>query len=128
MAYLHCHSCNWSQDDFWDWNVCINRSGFYTLIAWPVRIGWGYNPISVFLSYVFVRKGYWWPRRIEHDKDVARELGWKRSDPHSWWLIGWEFKRMLRKFKEQTWLTWEAFKATKEPRCPKCGQDNFNVD
>jgi hypothetical protein len=125
MAFLHCHSCDWSQDDFWDFR--IRRGRGYFSIKW-LGLGWEYNPVSVFLSYVFGRKGYWWPRRIDFDDNCKRENGWKRRDPHSWYLIGQEFKSMRRKFKNMRWRTMEEFNKDKHAVCPNCGKQNFDVD
>lgn len=99
MAYLHCHHCHWSQDDFWDFS--------------------------------FGRYGY--PRRIEHDKCCIQDYGWKRFDPHSWWLIWYQFKRILRKFKNQKWWTEKSFRrdhrVLKLAYCPNCGsKTDFDID
>lgn len=123
MAFLHCHSCDWSQDDYWDFSI-RRGYGHFTVFGF----GWQYNPISCFLSYVFGRQGYWWPRRIDFDDNIAKECGWKRRDPHSWFLIVREFKRMIRKFKNQRWWTHEQFLADVDAVCPNCGKSNFDED
>jgi hypothetical protein len=106
----------------------LRRHGYYDLLRWPFRVSWGYNPVSSFLARVFERRGYWWPRRVRFDDYAAKDCGWKRSDPHSWYLVVWSFKRMLRTLRWQRWGTWEAFKAEKDPKCPHCGANNFDVD
>ena len=118
MAYLHCHTkgCCWSQDDWWDFSF-----GKY---------GWAYNPFSVFLSYVFGYKGYWFPRRIEFDSNWAKENNY-RIDPHSWWLAWREFKKIFWKFKRQKWWTeksWKKDYKAGKAVCPDCGQVNFDID
>jgi hypothetical protein len=128
MAYLHCHSCDWSQDDYWDFR--LTRKYGYLNIKW-LGIGWGYNPISCFLSELFGKHGYLRPRRIKFDSYAAKEYGWKRSNPHSWFLLMYEFKRMLRKFKDMRWKTHEAFRKDSDAdkaKCPHCGAVNFDVD
>lgn len=64
MSYLHCHSCNWGQDDFWSFKW--GKYGYWKLPV--IKLGWAYNPVSCFLSHVFTKRGYWRPRRIKHDK------------------------------------------------------------
>jgi len=120
MAYLHCHSCDWSQDDFWSFG--FHKYGYF----WR----WGYNPISYFLSIVFSWKyGYWRPQRREFDAWLAKDLGWKRNDPHSWWLIWFHFKKMLKSFKRQKWWTWKSWQKYKDTAiCPQCGDRNFDID
>ena len=128
MAFLHCHNCDWSQDDFWDFS--FGRYGYWRIPF--TKISWSYNPISCFMSHVFDKKGYWFPRRIQYDRYCIEDLGWKRADPHSWWLIWYQFKRMLRKFKRQKWRTEKAFRRDrilKLAYCPSCGsRDHFDID
>jgi hypothetical protein len=74
------------------------------------------------------------PRRIKHDKSVIEDYGWKRSDPHSWWLIWFEFKRMIRKFFHQKYWTYESWKRVVRkngdvwPTCPECGRKELDID
>ncbi len=129
MAYLHCHTknCDWSQDDFWSFKI-----GKYGYWKFPFsKFGIAYNPISVFLSYVCTKKGYWKPRRIVHDSSWAKEAGWSRKDPHSWWLAWQSFKDIFRRFKGQKWWTYESWKSDYDKGiavCPNCGQKNFDID
>lgn len=120
---VHCHSCGWSQDDFW--NFRWGRYGYWH--------GWGYNPISVFLSHLTGRNGLWRFRRCHFDSYVAKDYGWKRSDPHNWYLIWWQFKRLVGSFRRQAWWSEKAWiQATKKqgrwPDCPKCGQHALDID
>lgn len=100
----------------------------FTLNFKLFKIGWPYNPISCFLSHVFGRRGYIWPRRIEFDSSFIKESGWSRKDPHSWWLIKHEFGRMLRKFKTQRYRTYDDFKKDPHKVCPECGSDDLDID
>lgn len=115
MAYVHCHQCGWSQDDFWDFSW--RKYGYWH--------GWRYNPFSCFLSYV---DSYIKPRRITFDKWVAKESGWKRIDPHSWWLIWDRFKSMIKKFIKQKWWFEDSYYKDKKKKCPCCGNDKLCVD
>jgi len=127
MAFLHCHSCHWSQDDFW--NFRIGRNGYWKIPF--IKLYWKYNPISCFLMYVFKKNGYWFPKRIKFDEYVIKERSWKRKDPHSWFLILYEFKRMIRKFKRQKWWIYKNWKKDYDAgkaKCPNCGKINFDID
>lgn len=115
MAYVHCHNCDWSQDDFWSFK--------------------GYNPIRFFWKNVlWGRSGYWKPRRIEYDSSVIKEYGWKRTDPHSWWLLARAIRRIFKDFLHQKWWTYASWKKTVEkngnkwPVCPKCGKPELDID
>lgn len=129
MSFLHCHSCDFSQDDFWDFS--FGKHGYKKILFWY----WKYNPISLFLSYVFGQSnfskcGYIIPRRIKFGHEILEDYpNWKRHDPHSWWLIGHEFKSMIRKFKYQRYWTFEEFKR-KNPEyiCPICGKKELDID
>lgn len=124
MAYLHCHNCNFSQDDFWDFR--LGKYGYF----WH----WGYNPFSVFLMYVFGRHGFIKPHRIEFDRNVMAESGWKRRDPHSWWLIWLRVRNLIRTFKRQRWWTYNSFQTSCKirngawPPCPECGKRKLDID
>ena len=123
MAYLHCHDCDWSQDDFWDFS--FGKYGYWGISR---KLMWRYNPISCFLSYVFTKRGYWFPKRIDHDDFTAKECGWKRRDPHSWWLAWRGLKRTVRKFRTQEWWTHKAFEEEINKVCPKCNSTNLDID
>jgi len=135
MAYLHCHNhlCDFSQDDFWDFS--FGKRGYKKILFWY----WKYNPISCFLSYVFgqsnfSKHAYIIPRRIEFDKGCMEDHGWKRIDPHSWWLICDCFKSMIRKFKAQEYWTYNSWRKAVEknggqwPCCPICGKKELDID
>jgi hypothetical protein len=60
------------------------------------------------------------------------ENGWKRPDPHSWFLVWEQFKEIFRRFKKQVWWTNEAFQKDHKlgiAKCPNCGRkDQFDID
>lgn len=124
MAYVHCHNCNWSQDDFWDFG--IRRYGYWGR--------WGYNPISLFLSYATGQNGYLRPRWMSVPADYARERGLRRNRQHSWTCLARHFRRLLRRFWQQRWYTYAHWKGAvtvnggRWPRCPKCGQRDLDID
>ena len=106
MAYLHCHGCDWSQDDFWHK---------------------GYNPISL------MWKDFWSnikPRKVRFDKWFYIENKLKVKDyTWSWWMIYWNWKRHFKRFFTQkvwTYKKWE--KVRKDWKCPECGSNNWDID
>jgi hypothetical protein len=112
MAYLHCHNCAFSQDDFWSWG--------------------GYNPISFFIRNELTY--YLKPRRIDYGEEWAKEEVWKRCDPHSWFLLWNNFKSKLMRFFYQKWWTYKSWERAVErnngkwPACPKCGKHKLDID
>lgn len=125
MAFVHCTRCNWEQDDFWNFKIQFG-CGYFKFF----NIGWGYNPISLFFSHVFGQtfpkyfsQGYLIPRRIKFDKVWVMGNGWGRNDPHSWFLIWFEFKKMIKKLKKMHWWTENSFRNSKNKSCPKCGAE-----
>lgn len=123
MAYLHCHKCDFSQDDFWDFKPKFKKK-------FPF-IGFGYNPISYIICYI---GDYWKPRRVQCDIEEIEYCKWKRRDPFSWWILWWEIKRIAKGFKRQKYWTYNSWqKAIKKnsgkwPNCPKCGTNNLDID
>lgn len=132
MAYLHCHSCCWSQDDFWSKR---------------------YNPLTKLCSKI---KWLGIPRLIEFDKWVLHELCEYTNIPvlrfkthtqdiyvknhrnipststvkiFSWNMLVLEFVKELKIFKRQKWWTYKAWKKDKDSAtCPHCGKHNFDID
>jgi len=68
MAYIHCHSCDWSQDDFWDFK--IHKYGWYDGYNLFKKYGWGYNPIKMLIDDF---KHWGFPRWISFDSEGAKK-------------------------------------------------------
>ena len=117
MAYLHCHTCNWSQDDFWEWE--------WTWRVWKFR-PFGYNPISLFVDNIHA---YGVPRYIEFDISFAREHGLESPYIHSWRVLWWELKKSIRSVRDMKWWTWKSWRRHAEGAvCPQCKERNFDID
>jgi len=117
MAYLHCHSCDWSQDDFWDWKW-----------AWKFwrHKALGYNPISSLIDCILT---YSKPRYINYDWEFANDYGFKTPKIHSWRMLLFEISRLYQQFTTMEWGTFKAWKKHKLLAiCPKCGARNFDID
>jgi len=119
MAYLHCHNCDWSQDDFWTFR---------------------YNPITKFWDKI---KWLWKPKFIELDDWLIDDLEkytkiyvWKFKNSKrchkkvfSWDWLFLELVKNWRLFREQKWWTWKSWKKkSKTALCPKCKTHNFDID
>lgn len=124
MASLHCHSCHWSQDDFW--NFGFHRYGYWKR--------WRYNPFSCFLSHMFGCQGLWQPRRIEFDRWYAEQQGWRSHLRHSWIMAVYAFARIFKKFAQQHWWTEASWRRAIQqnggvwPCCPKCKAPDLDID
>jgi hypothetical protein len=117
MAYLHCHSCDWEQDDFWNWK--------WTWKIWKER-PFGYNPISLMIDYV---RRYMKPRYIEFDSHFAESIGFKSNRIHSWRFMLHEFNRNFRRVRKMKWWTEDSwYKSREDAVCPGCGDKNFDID
>lgn len=99
MAYIHCHNCDYSQDDFWSWR---------------------YNPIRRLLGEI---RWLWIPRMIVIEYRVfswvwlARCLRWRLTAPfrQRWWTYA-SWKRAIAK------------NGGRWPACPKCKQHRLRID
>lgn len=116
MAFIHCHECNWGQDDFWDKR---------------------YNPIRQFFGVNLPMT--WKPVFVKFDEWALKEMGVKyqpvlvgglrgQGEVHTWRLLWWHFARMLRKFRHQHWWTWGSYQRDKNKKCPKCGNRGLCID
>lgn len=103
MAFVHCHSCHWEQDDFWS-----------------VR---GYNPLRFFVTNEL--RWYWRPRLVNVDAPMGH--GQIPYYLHSWYLLIRSVRKLVRRLRTQHWWTYESWKRAikandgKWPPCPKCG-------
>ena len=124
MAYLHCHNCGWSQDDFWDWKIKWRE-----LFHWKSR-PFGYNPLSLILEDI---AEYYNFRFIEMDIGWMKENKYKGNKIHSWKLL-WKHGILihLRRLFNQKWWTYKQFKKDSDKniaKCPKCkSKSNFDID
>ena len=115
MAYLHCHSCDWSQDDFWSRR---------------------YNPLTKAWRDI---KWLWMPRFITFDMWLINDLQKYTRVPlikinrnhifsWNWWLL--EIVKEWKLFREQKWWTWESWEKENKDKaiCPNCGKKDFDMD
>lgn len=70
MAYLHCHSCDWGQDDFWSLRFRFRWKKF-SKSWWKLGLDFGYNPISKIINDI---KWLWRPRWFSLDTCIVAEL------------------------------------------------------
>ncbi|HUV85044.1 MAG TPA: hypothetical protein VMV86_04995 [Methanosarcinales archaeon] len=119
--YLHCHNCNWSQDDFWEED--------------------GYNPFSLsmdwlkerlFIDYIHMDKNYVSDMRglgfdFETKEDTEKGYGYliKGTD-----FVAMELMRKSRNIAKMTVKTFEEWKKVKDTfECPCCGShDELDID
>ena len=118
MAYLHCHSCDWSQDDFWSMRYNIFTK-IWSDIKWLIRPRaleldqWIINDIT---EYVNFKVSVWGERPC-----VAKVFSW------SWLLV--EIVKDIKNAWNMKWKTWKSWKRDRETAvCPQCGNRNFDID
>lgn len=118
MAYLHCHSCDWSQDDFY-------TKGYNPLTRMKDSIGWTIKPRMLNFDKWMVdeqKKYRYIPIFSKVDKKgFANVFSW------NWLLI--ELERDITSFLHMKWWTWKKWNKVKHKAvCPKCGDRNFDID
>jgi len=120
--YIHCFDCNWSQDDFWDYNIKWKK-----IFQWKSR-PFGYNPLSILLEDI---AEYWKPRYIIMDSYWAKEKGLKSNRVHSWWFIKNGFRRYKNVKKSMVYKTYDEYEKARKTgtlKCPKCGSYHLDID
>ncbi len=157
MAFLHCDSCGWQQDDFWNLRLGFRWKSYKK--SWR-KLGFsiGYNPISRMLGDV---RWLWVPRwkviddwiinditehtvkvKVRKRKKVVDQTNFKvkignRPDIYtvtenqvfSWEWLGVEFIKNWKSFRNMKWWTYKSWeKVRAEAVCPKCGDRNFDID
>lgn len=98
MAYVHCHHCGWSQDDFYKKD--------------------GYNPAKSLLD---------WNDALCSEKvnETFPDDPFLRKDKPSRTykeVIAEEFERCAKNIRNMHWTTWEQYKNDPHKGCPKCGK------
>jgi len=115
MAYLHCHSCDWSQDDFW------SKEGYHPFRSIPMD----YLRASLFKDKIYL------------DQHCIEGLGIRNNHGHDeegHWVSGKEYvlaqlKRKIRNIENMAVKTEAEWKLVKDDfKCPKCGSQNCDID
>lgn len=102
--FIHCHDCNWGQDDFWDKN--------------------GYNPINSvndLKENLFDDKFH---KPFNGDPVMSIHLNGK---PNSNWIAT-EFENVANRIRSMKWRTLEEFKKDPNKICPECKSENLDID
>ena len=110
MSYLHCHNCDFSQDDFWSPD--------------------GWNPIKNISSWKndFFREDFYEDRGM--DSNWKEEIGYGRDEiVTTQELLAYEFEKKASIIRNMKYRTLEEFKE-KNPDgiCPKCGKKELDID
>jgi hypothetical protein len=115
MSYLHCHNCNWSQDDFWEPSP-------------------GYNPFRKDLINDLEKSLF--EDKIEFDKGFIERYPnapyWTKDG--KFYISGTEYvamtlERKAKQIRNMSIRTWNEWKQVKDTwKCPKCGQRKSDID
>lgn len=139
MSFVHCHACNWQQDDFWSLGG-YNPLRYFVKNAIPtwskpemVRMDSSFMPKSP-LAW---RLGFAKVRMVPFHNDgkikqvFATSAGTEIPAPSmvrehmvfSWYMLAHEFASWCRKLHSQKWWTYESWrKAVRQGKggCPVC--------
>jgi hypothetical protein len=113
MAYLHCHACGWSQDDFWSgtgWNPEKSMDGQWDL---------------AFCDKVYLDHNFFEEAGLQ-DKMHEDEGGLWISGPD---LLAHELRQCASSVEGmvvRTYEEWEKVRPTFQ--CPECGSNNWDID
>ena len=113
MAYLHCHSCDWSQDDFWSMD--------------------GYNPFredtikdlkeNLFKEYLYYDE--WWIKELGIPYTRTKK-GAKVKSQH---VVGKILENKAKSiFNMDVKTNEEWVKVRLKWKCPECGSDDWDID
>ena len=106
MAYLHCHNCDWQQDDFWDKN---------------------YNPIRFLLN---------WEKDLLNDlsnldSSFTTDIQFIKDNGNITRreLIARELESHARTIRKMKFRTYEEYQRLNPDRiCPNCKQQELDID
>lgn len=123
MSFLHCHECEWSQDDFYE------KDGYN-----PLRQNWMDHYADSLLEDTvditeMVREYFEWVRN--RNKDTMENI-WNHfsiniceKDGDRWIMYGrdyvvWHLRNLADRFETQRWLTKEDWLNSNNRSCPNC--------
>ena len=107
MAFLHCHNCDWEQDDFYSVD--------------------GYSPAYYLKSW----NDYLCGEKLHKiDEQFTDNAGWlKENGPITTReVIARQYEKFARRIRTMKWITWEQFKAEPNKVCPECGSSDLDID
>lgn len=119
MAYLHCHNCGWSQDDFWeeDGYNPFRRDLIDDLKEYLFR-----DVINMDIGYVRDMRGLGFKCPAIKKEDGTYDI--KTTD-----FVAMELMRKARRISGMAVKTWEEWKQIKDTFvCPKCGKRELDID
>lgn len=101
--YLHCHNCDWQQDDFYHD---------------------GYNPAKYLMDWNEMLLSDSIDEQFSTDSNFVKERGpiSKRE------VLAQEYESYAKRIREMKWITYEQWKKEENKRCPKCGSIDLDID
>lgn len=111
MSYLHCHSCQWSQDDFWD-EKWYNPISFLEKNYKEELLNWDLSRIITMDKFDDKRRRHIGSETITEDEFIARQ-----------------FENWASKIRRMYYRTEEEFKKENpEWKCPICWKKDLDID
>lgn len=110
MAYLHCHKCGWSQDDFYHK---------------------GYNPAEFLTNWNDELFG---ENRFKLDQPFPGDSQWVKENGAITYreVIAQEYEKFARRIRNMKWVNYDDFLKDKKEgiaECPSCNsKTDFDVD
>lgn len=106
MAFLHCHNCDWEQDDFYDEN---------------------YNPqesLEHWNEFLFGERKHRLDQQFTDDSEFLHRYGPITTRE----VIAKEYEKFANRIRTMKWITFDDFKNDPNKTCPKCGSDKLDID
>jgi len=108
MSFLHCHSCNFLQDDYWDKN---------------------YNPVICFQDDLETLLEKNLDEVVEMDAVWLKENGYDENGVTRRDLVLYHLRQIESRIKRMVYRTPEELKEKNpERRCPKCNKQDLDED
>lgn len=105
MAFLHCHSCGWQQDDFYSVD--------------------GYNPASSLRDWMETLCSGDIDKQFSNCSEFIADNG--RISTRE--VIAQEFEKYADRIRKMKWVTEEQWQKDKDNAyCPNCAARNFDID
>jgi hypothetical protein len=106
MSYVHCHNCDWSQDDFYHE---------------------GYNPAKYLMSwndFLFGKRHDRIDKQFSDDSNFVKENGPITARE----VLARQYEEFAGRIRTMRWITHEDFINDPNKVCPKCKSDDLDID
>ena len=119
MAFLHCHNCDWSQDDFW----YRTKEGKVSYMSLQI------DRIQEFVDQLEVAMDDPNKRMVTgYDQQFFEDYFGTKKEVDVRQFVAYFLERIAKSIRNMYWMTEQDYFNDSDKRCPKCGSSDLDID